>query len=184
MVREPDDTGRERGPDADPHEVAREICLRQLTARARTRHQLADTLSKRDVPDEVATAVLDRFVEVGLIDDDAYARMFTAARHREKGDARRSIALQLRRRGIEGDTAERALAQIDAGDERERALQLARTKARSLRRLEPAVATRRLVGVLGRRGYSPSLAWSVTREVLGEPADGPDHPDHLDSGED
>src|SRR5205814_943238 len=42
---------------AELHEKAREICLRQLSFRPRTRAELAAALKKREIPDEIADAV-------------------------------------------------------------------------------------------------------------------------------
>ena len=49
------------GPDADAEEMARKILLDQLTGRARSRKELADKLARKNVPGDVATALLDRF---------------------------------------------------------------------------------------------------------------------------
>ncbi len=68
------------GPDADPESVARTILLDQLTGRARSRKELSDKLKTKNVPPEVATRLLDRFEEVGLIDDEAFARAWIASR--------------------------------------------------------------------------------------------------------
>ncbi len=46
-----------------------------------------------------------------------------------------------------------------------------RRKLRSMSRLEPAVATRRLVGMLGRKGYPPGVAFAVVRDELGAAED-------------
>ena len=94
---------REDGPPADPVEVARLICLRQLEFAPRTRAQLAAVLSKRHVPDEAAEVVLDRFTEVGLVDDASYALAWVESRHRARGLARRALSVELRRRGVDGD---------------------------------------------------------------------------------
>ena len=59
------------GPDADAESVARTILLDALTGQARSRHELRDKLAKKQVPDELAERLLDRFTEVGLVDDDA-----------------------------------------------------------------------------------------------------------------
>src|SRR5690606_33787690 len=64
---------RDLGPEADPESVARKILLDQLTGRARSRSELATKLRKRGVPEEVGIRLLDRFEEVGLVDDAAYA---------------------------------------------------------------------------------------------------------------
>ena len=57
--------------EADPEAVARKILLDTLTGQARSRKELADKLAKRGVPDGLAGELLDRFTEVGLIDDAA-----------------------------------------------------------------------------------------------------------------
>src|ERR1700759_871700 len=83
-----------------PETVARIIVLQALDRSARTRAELADTLARRGVPDDAAERVLDRFVEVGLIDDAALADMYAMAQHRERGLAGRAVAHKLRRRGV------------------------------------------------------------------------------------
>src|SRR5687768_7220494 len=50
----------------DEAEIAREICLRQLAVRPRTRAELATALSRRGVSAETAAEVLDRYDEVGM----------------------------------------------------------------------------------------------------------------------
>jgi regulatory protein len=151
----------------DPESVARALCLRALTRRAQTRSELSDLLRRRGVPDDAAAAVLDRFGEVGLIDDAALAAGFSTAAHRERGLSRRAITTRLRQRGVAAETIEAAVEPIDTASERAAATALARRKAATTAGLEPAVRLRRLVALLARRGYSSGLAFSVAREVLG-----------------
>lgn len=73
------------GEPRDPVEQARNICLRLLTGSPRTRKQLADALRKREIPDEAAEEVLARFVDVGLIDDAAFAGAWVESRHHGRG---------------------------------------------------------------------------------------------------
>lgn len=153
---------------ADPEGVARTIVLDSLTGQARTRKELADKLAKREVPDEVATELLDRFTEVGLIDDSAYARQWVESRHRSRGLAPRALAQELRRKGVGDEEAKEALEQIDEDDERAAARALVDKKMRSMAGLDRQVATRRLAGMLARKGYAAGLAFSVVREALGE----------------
>lgn len=162
----PPDPAEESPEQDDPESVARVICLRALTARARTRAELATTLRRRGIPDKAARVVLDRFVEVGLVNDEVLAAEFAQVAHAERGLSSRAVADTLRRRGVAPDTVEAAVGCIDAGSERAAALALAERKARTLRGLEPRTQARRLVGLLARRGYSPSLAYAVARQVL------------------
>ncbi|MEO7625070.1 MAG: regulatory protein RecX, partial [Nocardioides sp.] len=92
-----------QGPDADPEAVARKILLDALTGQARSRKELADKLAKKDVPGELAEQLLDRFAEVGLIDDEAFAKAWIESRQPGKGLARRALAHELRRKGIDDE---------------------------------------------------------------------------------
>jgi regulatory protein len=161
---------------ADPEGVARTIVLDSLTGQARTRKELADKLAKREVPDEVATELLDRFTEVGLIDDSAYARQWVESRHRSRGLAPRALAQELRRKGVGDEEAKEALEQIDEDDQRAAARALVDKKMRSMATLDRQVATRRLAGMLARKGYAAGLAFSVVREALGEQDEELDEP--------
>ena len=164
--------------EADPEQVARTILLRRLSAAPRTRSELRSDLLRRGIAEDVADRVLDRFVEVGLVDDAAYAHLWVESRQRTRGSARAVLRQELRGKGIDAAQAEEALASIDPEAERERARQLVQSKAPATASLEPAARMRRLAGMLQRRGYPGSMAFAVVREVLGESAD---HVDGLES---
>ncbi|NEM08229.1 regulatory protein RecX [Geodermatophilus normandii] len=161
----------------DPESVARAICLRALTGAARTRQQLADLLERRGIPEDAAAAVLDRFGEVGLVDDAAFARAWVTSRQAGRGLARRALRAELRAKGVDGEDAEQALAQVDDEDERASALHLVERRLRALHRVDRVTATRRLVGMLARKGYNGGLAAAVVREVLDEAGSYTDGPD-------
>lgn len=157
---------RALGPDDDPVEVARQVCLDQLSYTARTRSELAAVLAHRGVPDEVADEVLDRFTEVGLVDDAAYAQAWVARRSAGKGLARRALSQELRRRGVADATAERALAGLSAEAEAQAARDLVGRRLASTAGLETGARVRRLVGLLARKGYPSGQAYAVVREAL------------------
>jgi regulatory protein len=165
------DSARDLGPEPDPESVARKILLDQLTGRARSRSELADKLRQRQVPDDIATRLLDRFEEVGLVDDAAYAREWVAQRQSGRGLARRALAVELRRKGIDDETARAALAEVDTDDEEAAARELVRRKLRSVRNLPEQKAVTRLVGMLARKGHPPGTAHRVVREELGAALD-------------
>ena len=166
----PDPQTREREPD--PHEVARQIVLRQLAMAPRSRAQLEEKLAQRDCPADVAAAVLDRMTEVGLVDDEAYAQMLVRSQHAGRGLAKRALARELCTKGIDDDLAQAALASIPDAVERDRARELVDKKLRSMHGLGVTVQTRRLAGMLARKGYSPNMTYAVIREAI---ADAPEH---------
>lgn len=159
-------TGSGHRPEPDHEAIARKILLDALTGQARSRKELADKLEKKEVPAALATRLLDRFEEVGLIDDEAFARAWIASRQPGKGLARRALAQELRRKGIDDDVAREALDEIDPDDEREAGRRMVRRKLRSLERFDDQTKTRRLVGMLARKGYGAGVAYAIVREEL------------------
>ena len=135
-------------PEADAEAVARTILLDQLTGRARSRKELADKLASKNVPETIAQPLLDRFEEVGLIDDAKFAHAWVEGRQRSRGLAPRAIAQELRRKGVDAEVAREALDELDDDSQRAAAQALVAKKLRSLSRVDHATATRRLVGML------------------------------------
>jgi regulatory protein len=148
--------------------VARRILLARLTDQPRTRSELAGFLAAKNVPDDVAARLLDRFTEVGLIDDAAYARAWISSRLTGRGLARRALASELRRKGVPDEIAREALDEIDPDDEVEAAHRLVRRKLPGMARLPPDVRTRRLVAMLARKGFPAGVAFAVVRSELAE----------------
>lgn len=151
----------------DPETVVRSILLRRLSHAPRTRAELEKDLARRGADPEVSAQVLDRFEEVGLIDDASYARMWVESRHRGKALARSVLKQELRRRGVDSETIDVAIEQIDDDAEYQRALEFASRKARVKPGEDSAKALSRLAGQLARKGYPAGVCFSVSKEVLG-----------------
>jgi regulatory protein len=161
-------------------EHAREICLRQLAVRPRTRAELATALRRRGVDDEVASEVLDRYNDVGMIDDEAFARAWVTSRHHGKGLARRALAGELRRKGVDSEAVGEALEELDPTTEEETARALVARRLRIERTAAPDAVFRRLVGMLARKGYPAGLAIRVVKETLAADAATAEFADGID----
>ena len=172
--------------DDDPEARARQICLRLLTLAPRTRAQLADALRRKGIPDGAAEEVLSRFEDVGLIDDAAFARAWVESRHHSRGLAGRALSAELKQRGVAADEIRAALdEQLGAEAEVAAARRLVEGKLRSTRGLPADQRTRRLAGMLARKGYPAGLAFRVIREAFeaeGEPVPLEDEPS-FDAGD-
>lgn len=166
-------------PEPDAEDVARAILLRLLTGAPRSRSQLAEALAQRDVPEAVAAHLLDRFTDVGLIDDAAYAEMLVRTRHTERGLSKRALAVELRRRGVDEETAAEALERVGHDAEVEAARRLVERKLAATRGLDTVTRRRRTLAALGRRGYEPGLVARLVREALGQEGD----PDDAEAGD-
>ena len=158
--------GRSAADADDPEAAAREICLRLLSFSPRTRAQLADALRRKGVADDVAERVLGRYTEVGLIDDAAFAQAWVQSRHAGRSLGRRALAAELRQRGVADDTVKEAVEELAPEQEESAARELVAKRMAATRGLDPVKRTRRIVGVLARKGYSGGLAYQLVREAL------------------
>jgi|GEM_PF-406995 len=151
--------------DAAAEAAARAVVLRLLTGAPKTRRQLEQKLTEKDIPAHVAATVLDRFAEVELIDDAAFAESWVRQRARSKGLARSALRRELGQKGVAEASIDSALEQVDSDQERETAREMVAKKlAGSTGTLDRDKAMRRLVGMLGRKGYPSSLAMGIIRE--------------------
>lgn len=167
-LREPDEDGRDLGPRADPEAVARTIVLTKLTGQARSRAELEKALTDRGVPGEVGARVLDRFQDVGLVDDFAFASAWVESRTAGRGLSRRALRHELRGKGVDEESITEALDQINAETEAATARRLVERKLSALRSQPADVRFRRLLGMLSRKGYPAGLSVRVIREALAE----------------
>ena len=156
--------------EADPYTRAKTIVYNQLAYSAKTRGQLRKKLQAEGFDAELIEPLLDKFEAAKLIDDAEYAQTFVAQKSRTKKLSRAALRRELAERGVRGEEAENALAQRTDEQEREDAAELVRKKLRPgmdfSNRAEKDRVTRRLLGMLARRGYSSSVSMSVIREEL------------------
>jgi regulatory protein len=159
----------------DREEQARALCLRLLTARARTRAELAGQLTKRGYPDDVSTRVLDRLADVGLIDDRDFAEQWVRSRRVHAGKGKRALVSELRTKGVDNEVIDAALADVDPESERVRAEQLVADRLRREKLTDDpgddVKLARRLVGMLARRGYGQTLAFDVVKVAVANERD-------------
>ena len=156
--------------ETDPYTRAKTIVYNQLAYSAKTRGQLRKKLQAEGFDAELIEPLLDTFEAAKLIDDAEYAQTFVAQKSRTKKLSRAALRRELAERGVRGEEAENALAQRTDEQEREDAAELVRKKLRPgmdlSDRAEKDRVTRRLLGMLARRGYSSSVSMSVIREEL------------------
>lgn len=156
--------------ETDPYTRAKTIVYNQLAYSAKTRGQLRKKLQAEGFDAELIEPLLDKFEAAKLIDDAEYAQTFVAQKSRTKKLSRAALRRELAERGVRGEEAENALAQRTDEQECEDAAELVRKKLRPgmdlSDRAEKDRVTRRLLGMLARRGYSSSVSMSVIREEL------------------
>ncbi|WP_133753740.1 regulatory protein RecX [Naumannella halotolerans] len=161
-----EETGPLFSSDSEAEEEARTIVLRQLTGQARTRAELEKKLADKEIPADTAKQVLDRFTDVGLINDSEFARSWVESRQQRRNLSRTALRQELRRKGVDPEIIGDAVGIVETDDEYVAALDLAQRKVRTMGGLVPETRKRRLVGALARRGFSSSIVYRVLDEVL------------------
>jgi regulatory protein len=150
---------------ADLYSEAQSIALIALAPRAKSRGELFSHLKKRGVAEEIASAVLYRLQEQGLIDDEAFARSWSESRQRTKRLSKRVIAGELREKGVNAEIIEIVCSEIDQDAEYAIALDMATRKLRPIAHMDNDLIRRRVHGALARRGFSSSVINGVMREL-------------------
>lgn len=145
--------------DADEFERARERALNYLSYRPRSAAELERYLLKHSFSETAVADVLHRLSEVGLVDDEAFARYWVENRARFRPKGKRVLVQELRQKGIASRVIEEALADYDETAAAER---VAEAQARRLSNLPPNLFHRRLWARMARRGFSSD----IIREVL------------------
>ncbi len=145
-------------------ERAWDTLTRLVKLRPRTEAEVMTRLSSKGYPPEVVQGTLQRGRQVGLLDDQLFARMYAEDRLWTRPCSRRLVVEELRRRGIAEElaytAAQNALPDVDEAELASRAL---RNRLPLWAGLAEEVVGRRAAAFLLRRGFSPDTA----RRVMG-----------------
>ncbi|MFN8183543.1 MAG: regulatory protein RecX [Candidatus Nanopelagicales bacterium] len=153
---------------SDPREVGRLIALRKLEARPRTQRELHEILCAQGIPVDVADELVERFVEVGLLDDRAYARLWVESRMRTRGLGTAALRRELRSHKVSDPVIDEVLADVDAGDALRAAVEQVRGRVARCSLPLDLRDERRLVAFLLRRGHSVDDARTAIARAVEE----------------
>jgi len=149
-----------------------DYAMKYLQMRLHSTAELRRKLVRREYGEAVVDGVIADLLRMGYLDDARFAKTkaMSAAEHKHHG--RRRAFVELLKAGIQKDVADAALDDVyEKSDSTAAARLLAEKRAPSLKRLEPAVARRRLAGMLMRRGFDYETIKPVIDDVLGNRGD-------------
>ena len=127
------------------------LAARPYASRALHRKLIQKKYSAADADD-----VIRRLLDNGLLNDERFAEQYARSKMLSTGASKRRLTQDLYRKGIKGDMATSAIANVIDQDEIDPAAvieRVARKKLAQLGNLEPVVLRRRLFAFLARRGY-------------------------------
>jgi regulatory protein len=143
--------------------------LRFLESRLHSCRELKTKLMRKQWGEQIIETVLSDLQRMGYLDDAKFAGAKAASSAGRKHHGPRRAMAELLRAGVKSEIAKTATAAVYATtDSVEIAMQLAQRQSTRLRKLEPAVAKRRLIGMLVRRGFDFETIQPVVKKVLGK----------------
>jgi regulatory protein len=154
---------------ADAREKVHARALRLLARRPRSEVEVREHLQKHGAAEAEIAQELDRLRQSGLVDDQAFARLWVENRAAFRPRSKRALQVELKRKGITADMTAQALATADDADN---AYRLAVARARRLAARPHPEFRRKLGDYLARRGFDyetiAPLVERVWRETQAE----------------
>ena len=167
---------RERlGAIEDPA-VVLEAALRFLEPRQRSIGEVRRRLTRVGYREELVEGAIARLIELGMLDDQAFARTWIESRDRARPRGERALRFELARKGIDRKTADETIAEREADHpeaDAEAAARLLERNARALARVpDPRARRQRAYALLARNGFDPEVAGAASRalDVTGDTA--------------
>lgn len=91
--------------------------LHYVAARLRSSHEVREYLRRKEASSELIDQYIERFADVGLLDDHRYAQVFVENRRMLKPSSKRKLQLELKQKRIP-DAIIREVLQEDEGDDK------------------------------------------------------------------
>jgi regulatory protein len=152
----------------DERRKAYEAALLLISYRPRSESELRSRLARRGLSAEAVAEAIERVRRAGLLDDAAFARAWVDDRASARGRGKRTLAAELRAKGVDAEAADAALASIDEGT---RAIEAARQRSARLGDVTWREFQQKLGAFLNRRGFGYETINAALRELWRERQD-------------
>jgi regulatory protein len=167
--------------EVDDPAVVIEAALRFLEARARSEAEVRRRLTSAGYRADLVDGAVTRLGELGILDDEAFARAWIESRDRARPRGERALRRELQLKGVEREVLDEVLddrresagegSDVDLGAAR----RLLARNARSLERVaDPRARRQRAYALLARNGFDPDVCRDASRELGAEVDDAAD----------
>jgi regulatory protein len=181
---------RERHAAVDDPAVVLEAAYRFLEVRARSVDEVRRRLTTAGYRIDLVEGAIDRLLELGILDDAAFAAAWVESRDRARPRGERAIRDELRRKGVPEEVVrtvlvERQQAAMDDGATRggpgdadaAAAERLLARHAHALARVaDPRQRRQRAYALLARHGFDPDTCRQAASALVADPPDEPIEP--------
>jgi len=149
-----------------------EAALRFLEVRARSTTEVRRRLTSAGYRSELVDGAILRLTELGVLDDEQFARAWVESRDRARPRGERALRQELALKGVDRAVSDEVLEERrEAGEGTEVDLDAARRllarNARSLARVgDPRVRRQRAYALLARNGFDPDTCRQASAELI------------------
>jgi regulatory protein len=162
---------RQRRAAVDDPQVVLDAAARFLEARQRSVAEVRRRLRGAGYRPDLVEGAIERLVELGILDDEAFARAWVESRDRARPRGERAIREELRLKGIDRATIDAVLEERRSGEDaepdRDAAERLLERNMRSLARVaDPRQRRARAYALLARNGFDPDVCREVAAQVV------------------
>ena len=166
---------REQRAAVDDPAVVLAAAARFLEVRPRSVVEVRRRLTGAGYRAALVDGAIERLLELGMLDDRAFAEAWIASRDRARPRGERVIRQELMQKGIDRALIDELLEERRTGDEGQAtepdvhaARRLIERNARSLARVaDPRQRRARAYALLARHGFDPDVCREVAAEVVG-----------------
>jgi regulatory protein len=164
--------------ETDPA-IVLNAAARFLEFRSRSVHEVRRHLMDARFPDRLVEDAIARLLELGMLDDRAFARAWVESRDRARPRGEVALRRELALKGIDRETVDAVLAERSeaatadaaaiggaAADELAAERLLARNRTTLRRLADPRVRRRRAYALLARNGFDPEVCRSVSARLV------------------
>ena len=149
----------------DQYVRGKDKALRLLSIRSRSRYELENALAGLEIVPEIRRGVLEELAELGLVDDERFAREFVGARVESKRLGPHRLKFELRKLGVAQAIVERALDEAFPSGRQEELAWVAVRKKLGFR-VPNERDVRRIIDFLKRKGFDYGVVNRVAYELL------------------
>jgi regulatory protein len=180
--RETPAEGRARRGAVDDPATVLDAAARFLEVRPRSVDEVRRRLREAGYRAELVDGAIERLADLGMLDDEAFARAWVESRDRARPRGERALRSELRRKGVADAIVADVLGERDAApigareagdpetassaDDVAAAALLARRGAAAAREADPRRRRARAYALLARNGFDPDVAGRAVTEWL------------------
>lgn len=186
--RETPAEGRARRSEIDDPAVALDAAARLLEVRPRSVDEVRRRLRDAGYRLELGDAAIERLVNLGILDDEAFARAWVESRDRARPRGERALRSELRRKGVadsivadvlgeraarfaDGTAPDDGNQRVEGADEAAAARLLARRGTTAAREADPRRRRAKAYALLARNGFDPDVAGAAVAAWLATASD-------------